>query len=148
MGITDHQERSEVNPERSEHDFLGILRVAARIALLAGAAGSVGLMLRAGHRTPRLLLLLFVFWVLAPFVALASADAVSQRWSAPTRATLYGVTLVIALGSLVIYADDALRPRTAQAAFVFVVVPLASWMLTAIAIPIAAFLTGRPSGRR
>jgi hypothetical protein len=123
------------------------LRAAGLIAVLAGAVGSVGLMLRAGQRTPRLLLVIFFFWVLSPFVALVWADVVSKRWSALTRATLYGVMLVVALGSLAIYGNDALRPRKAQPAFVFVLVPPASWLLIAIVVPVAALISGRRSRR-
>lgn len=55
----------------------GPLHAAARIAVIAGAACSIGLMLRAGQHTPRFLLVLLVFWVLAPFVALAVAQVAS-----------------------------------------------------------------------
>ena len=59
--------------------FLGRLRAAAIIAAMAGAVGSVGLTLRAGRDTPRFLLVLFVIWVLSPFVALTWANVASQR---------------------------------------------------------------------
>ena len=42
--------------------------------MLVGAVGSVGFLLRAGQRTPRLLLVLFVLWVLSPFMAVVLAD--------------------------------------------------------------------------
>ena len=138
---------SEVSRGRPEGGFLGLLRAAALIAVLAGAGGSVALLLRAGQRTPRLLLVLFVIWVLSPFMALVLANAVSKRWSVLTRATLYSVMLVVTLGSLAIYGDDALGHRRAQAAFVYVVVPPASWLLSAIVVPIAAFISGRLSRR-
>jgi hypothetical protein len=124
-----------------------VLRRAALIAVLVGAAGSVGFLLRAGQRTPRLVLVIMLLWVLGPFVALVVADLVSKRWTVlaqtHTRAMLYSLMLVLTLGSLAVYADDAVRPRKAQAAFVFVMVPIASWLLMAIAIPIAALLSRR-----
>ena len=138
---------SNVSRGRPEGRFLGRLRVAALIAVLAGAAGSVGLFLRAGQRTPRLLLAIMATWVFSPFVALVWANVVSKRWSVLTRATLYSVMLVVTLGSLAIYGDDALRPRKAQAAFVYVLVPPVSWLLIAIAVSIAAFISGRLSRR-
>ena len=50
--------------EGRENGFLGSLRVAGLIAVLAGAVGSVGFMLRAGRRNDsQLLLALFAFWV-------------------------------------------------------------------------------------
>jgi hypothetical protein len=130
---------------RGKHDgaFLGVLRAVALIAVVAGAGGSVGLMLRAGGRTPRLLLALFVIWVLSPFAALAWANMVSKRWSVPTRATLYCVTLVLTLGSLAIYGGLVLPPAGSARAFVFVAVPPASWLLMAIAVPLAAWISRR-----
>src|SRR5436309_4919648 len=121
---------------------VGLLHTAAVIALWAGAAGSVGLMLYAGHRVgaPRLLLGLFAMWVVSPFVMLAVGYVMSKRWSVLTRATLYGVTPVVAVASLAIYgaaAFGAPRPKTA----VFVIVAPASWLLTAILIATAAFLS-------
>jgi len=86
-------------------------------------------------------------WVLSPFIALVLANVVSKRWSSLTRATLYGVMLAVTLGSLAIYGDDATGHRRPQAAFVFVLVPPASWLLIAIAVPIAAFISGRLSRR-
>ena len=139
---------SEVSRERPERGFLGLLRAAALIAVLAGAAGSLGLMLHAGRRNDsRILLVLFTIWVLSPFVALVLADVVSKRWSVLTRATLHSVMLVLTLASLAIYGDVALGPPRAKTAFVFVVVPPASWLLIAIAVPIAALISGRQSRR-
>jgi len=124
---------------------VGLLHRAALIVVLAGAAGSLGLMFRAGRRqNSRILLLLFAIWVISPFIALVGANIVSKRWSILTRATLYSVMLVITLGSLAIYSDVAFGHATAKAGFVFLVVPLASWLLIAI-VGIAALLAGRRS---
>jgi len=139
---------SNASGERPGGGFLGFLRVAALIVAVAGAAGSLGLMLRAGQRTPRFLLVVFVVWVLSPFVALVWAHRVSRRWPVLTRAALYSVMLVVALGSLAIYGDDALGHRRPQAAFVYVAVPPASWLLIAIVIPIAALTSRRRSRAR
>ena len=128
-----------------EGGLLGRLRAAALIAVLVGAAGSVGLMLRAGRSSDeRLLVILIAGWLLAPFAALVLAHMVSRRWSVPTRATLYCLMLVLTLGSLAIYVGDAFGPPTTV---VYVGVPLASWLLIALVIPIAAFAAGRLSRR-
>jgi hypothetical protein len=120
------------------------LRIAALSAMLAGGVGSLGLMLRAGHRNPsRILMLLFALWVLSPFAALGWAYVASQRWSNLTQATLYCLTLAVALVSLIAYAVVALGPPRAQTAFVFVVVPPASWLLMAVVVPIAALISRR-----
>jgi hypothetical protein len=136
------------NESKGKHDakFLSALSATALIALLAGAVGSVGLMLRAGHRNPsRLLIALFTFWVLAPFVALVWASVVSKRWSVPTRATLYVAMLVISLGSLGIYGALVFGPLRAKNGFVFLVVPAASWLFIAIAVAIDAVISARLS---
>jgi hypothetical protein len=121
---------------------IGLLRAVAIIAAVAGAMGSVALTLHIGrHNASRILLSLFVIWVLSPFVALVFASLVSKSWSAPTRATLYGVMLVLTLGSLAIYGDVAFGPPRASPAFAFLVVPLVSWLLITVALPVSAFLT-------
>ena len=135
------------NPRSSEGRLHGLLHAVALTAVVAGAGGSVGLMLWVGHRNPsRLLLALFLIWDLSPFVALLVADIVSKRWSIITRTTLHIVMLIIALSSLALYGDVVWRPRP-QPAFLFLVVPLGSWLLLTIAVPIAALVSGRRSRR-
>jgi hypothetical protein len=118
--------------------FLDRLRTAARLAVVVGAIGSVGFMLRAGRSTPRLLLAAFVVWGLSPFVALAWANTVAPRWPALTRATLSWLTIVLTLGSLVMYSELIKRPTGTANAFVFVIVPPVSWMLLGIVLLFAA----------
>jgi hypothetical protein len=126
--------------------FLGLLRLMGLIALPVGAIGSVGLTLYAGrHNNSRILPLLFALWVLSPFVALLWANVVSKSWTVVTRAVLHSVMLVLALGSFAIYANIALGPPRAKAAFAFVVVPPASWLLIAIVVPLAAQISRRLS---
>jgi hypothetical protein len=130
------------------NSFLGPLRAAAMTAVLAGAAGSLGLTLFVGrHNSSRILLLLFAIWVLSPFAGLALANSVFTRWPDLSRTTLYCLMLLIALGSLAIYADVALGPPRAKPAFAFLVVPLASWLLSAISLVIAAIASGRIARR-
>ena len=127
---------------RGKHESLDLLRATALPAVLAGAVGSVGLMLYAGRRNnSRLLLVLFALWVLSPFVALVLGNMVSNRWPARIRATLYGLMLVLTVGSLAFYGAVALGPPRAKAAFVFVVVPPVSWLLIAIVVSIAALIS-------
>jgi len=139
---------SRASRGRPDGGFLGLLRAVALIAVVAGAVGSVGLILRAGRSTPPLPLFLFVIWVLSPFVALAWASMVSKRWSVLTRATLYCVTLVVTLGSLAIYGElVVIRPPGSPNAFLFVIVPPASWVFMTIVVPMAALISGRLSRR-
>jgi hypothetical protein len=132
---------------RPDGGFLGVLRAVALIAVVAGAGGSVGLMLRSSRRGPRLLLFLFVIWVLSRFVALAWANVVSKPWSVLTRATLYCVTLVLTLCPLAIYGDLVLPPAGSARAFVFVVVPPVSLLLMSSVVPMAALISRRRSHR-
>jgi hypothetical protein len=90
---------------------------------------------------------ILAIWVLAPFLALVLANVLSIRWPVLSGATLSAVMLVVSLGSLAVYGADAVWPRKSQPAFVFVVVPLVSWLLMALAIAIAAFLSGRLTRR-
>lgn len=134
---------SEANRGKPDDGFLDRLRGVALMVVAAGAAGSLGLMFRADQRTPRFLLVLFVIWILSPFVALAWANMVSKRWPVLTRATLYGVTLVITLGSLAFYGKFISPPAGSPRAFVFVAVPPASWLLMAIVVSAAALISRR-----
>jgi hypothetical protein len=86
-------------------------------------------------------------WVLSPFVVLLWANVISKGWSVATRATLYSVMLFLTLGTLAIYGFVALGPPRAKTAFVFVIVPPMSWLLSTIVVPIAALLSRRPSRR-
>ncbi|HEY8835697.1 MAG TPA: hypothetical protein VIM09_08940 [Chthoniobacterales bacterium] len=122
------------------------MRTAAFVALVAGAAGSVSLLLHAKQHPPPFLVVLFIIWVLFPFAALGIAHRVSKRWAPGTQITLHIVTLLVALASLLIYGDDALNHRTAHPAFVYVAVPPASVLVGAIAVGIVA-LTARKTHR-
>lgn len=134
---------SSASRGRPEGGLLGVLRAAALIAVVAGAVGSLGFLLREGRRTPRFLLVLFLLWVLSPFIGLVWANVVSKHWSLVTRATLYSVMLVLTLGSLASYGAVVLGPPRARPAAVFLVVPLASWLLVAMVVPTAALMSTR-----
>jgi hypothetical protein len=116
----------------------GLLRTSALVAAIAGAGGSLGFLLHANRHPPPLLLVIMSTWVIGPFVALMVAGAVSKHWPSPVQTTLDSMMFVVALGTLGVYTADALNPPKAQAAFVFVVVPLVSSVLTAIAVATAA----------
>ena len=123
---------------------LGALRFAALLAAPVGALGSLGFLLHASQHPPRVLLVLFVIWVLSPFAGLAFAGVVSRQWPVATRAALYGAMLLVTIASLAFYADDARGHRRAPAA-PYLVVPLASWVLIAAVVPTAALIAGTRS---
>jgi hypothetical protein len=134
-----------VNRATPDSRFLGFLRTVSLVATVAGATGSLGLMLRAGRNTPRLLLVAFVFWILAPFAALTWANLVSRRWAVPTRAALYCVTPAIALGSLALYGGLVVPPAGTSHAFAFVIGPAVS--LLAAVVPVTAIVSRRMARR-
>src|SRR2546423_10095486 len=83
------------------------LRFTALIALVTGAAGSLGLWIHAAKHPPPLLVVLFVVWVLSPFVILGIGHVVAKRWAPSTQAALYWVTLLVTVASIAIYAAEA-----------------------------------------
>src|SRR2546421_1965012 len=113
---------------------MSVFRGIALTVTLAGAAGSLACMFHVGSRQRSLLLIaLFTFWVASPFVGLLSAAIVSTRWPSPTRVTLYSAMLVITIGSLAIYGRVAFGAPMAKPASMFLIVPLASWVVIAMA---------------
>ena len=123
-----------------------LARAAAAIAVVAGACGSVALVLYAGHRNPSpVLMALFVVWVLAPFMALGWANMISPRWSVPARASLYTGSLLLTAASLAIYGMVALGPPRPRPAFFFLVVPLVSLLLIATIVSLATWVSRRQS---
>lgn len=141
------QQRSNlaVTSETGEDRFLRLRTVVVTAALI-GAVASVGFLLRTTSRNPsQLLIVLMAIWVASPFVAMMLASFTAKRWSTLTRMTLYSVVLIVTLSSLAIYVADALWPRSSQGAFVFIVVPPASWLFSVIVIAMVALILGRRS---
>lgn len=145
---TPSETASPLRRGRREVRFLSLLRAVALIAVVAGAGGSLGLMLHAGRRTPRFLLVLFVIWVLSPFVALLMASRHSKHWPIVTRAAFYWTAIIVSLGSLAIYSGIVdLKPAGSANAVLFVAVPPVSLAFMAIVVRIAALMSGRPTRR-
>lgn len=118
---------------------LHLLRRVALVVAAVGAAASVALMIRAADRTPALLIVVFIGWVLAPFIVLLWANAASARWSTTVGVTLFWLTIVVALGSVVVYGGLVdVRPPGAANAFPFVITSPAAILLIAITAAIVA----------
>ncbi len=129
--------------EKTQNKPTSILRTLAVIAVLGGAAGSLARVLYVGQQNDSFLLIaLFVGWVLSPFVAMTAGNVIANRWSAPARVTLYYLMIFISLGSLVVYSGFLSPPGT-KGAFVFLVVPLVSWLLMGIAMLVNFVLSRR-----
>ena len=113
-----------------------LLRIIALIVLFAGAISSLVLMFNAGHNQKSILLiLLFTGWVLSPFIGLFIADMISKNWLSKTRLTIHLLIIFITLASLIFYSETLKIPGT-KPAFKFLIVPLISWVLILIIVPI------------
>ena len=113
-----------------------LLRIIALIVLFAGAIGSLVLMFNAGRDQKSILLIvLFTGWVLSPFVGLFIADMISKRSLSKTRLAIYLLILFITLASLIFYSGKLNVPGT-KPAFKFLIVPLISWVLILVIVPI------------
>ena len=125
---------------------LASFRTIALIVVFAGAIGSLYLMFNAGrHQRSILLIVLFTVWVLSPFIALLVSDLLAKHWPVYTRVRLYFLMLFITFGSLVCYSG-ALNVSGTKPAFKFLIVPLVSWLLIALIIPVSRKLSAKRSG--
>jgi hypothetical protein len=119
-----------------KNNSLNFLRIVALILLVVGMIGSLSLVLYKGRNNQSVLLIaLFVIWVLSPFFAILVAHKVSKIWSDQFRKALYVLMLILSIGSLLGYSGIFSSPST-KPAFVFLVIPLISWIILAIVLPI------------
>jgi len=115
----------------------GFLRTVAVIAVMIGGIISFGFTLRAGHNNRSVfLIMLFLCWVSSPFIGLLVACLLSRRWPLVTRKVLFILMILLAIGSVVGYSG-VLTPPGSKPAFIFLIVPLISWILIAIIIPVS-----------
>src|SRR6476659_10648073 len=114
MDTQSNTKRANFDDTTRKHGALPLLRTSALVAVLVGAAGSVGLMLWEGRRNEsRMLLIFFALWVLSPFLALGLACIASKRWSSVSRTTFHVVTLTFTLATLAIYGNAVVGPSRA-----------------------------------
>ena len=104
-------------------------------------------MFNAGHNQKSILLIvLFTGWVLSPFIGLFIADRISKRWSSKTRLTIYLLIIFITFVSLIGYRGILNVPGT-KPAFKFLIVPLISWVLILIIVPIKRKRSNESNGK-
>jgi lipopolysaccharide export LptBFGC system permease protein LptF len=110
---------------------LKALRTISLAMTIIGIMGSLVLMTHAGrHNRSILLILLFTGWVSSPFLALL-ITYFSNHWPDSHRVHLYVLMIVIAFGSLIVYSG-AFGIHGPHPAFVFMIIPLVSWLLIGI----------------
>jgi hypothetical protein len=100
---------------------------------------SVTLTLYAGRHAPIALLAMFVVWVAAPFVGLAALAGRVPGSTAVPRAFAW-IAIVLPIGVFAAHID---RHPESGGAFPFLVTPVLSWVLLAM----AALSEARRSGR-
>jgi len=131
-----------MNELLSDDRTLAPRRSVALAALLLGAAGVMILMLRAGGRSrPLVLVPLFAAWDISPFVLLWIADRFAESWTRATRTALYSLMVIVAVGSVAYYIADAIWPRPAQPAFLYVIAPPVSWLLIVAVLGMTAMFS-------
>jgi len=119
-----------------------IANLSGLIVAITGGLASIGLLLAAARNTPRLLLILFIGWVVIPFAALVAANLYVPRWSTPYKTALSFATVFIAIVSVLVYGFFTIWPPASTPARTWLLVPAASWLLM-ITLMLAAYLSRR-----
>ena len=109
----------------------------AAAAMTASAVVALS-MFTIGHRQRSVLLIvLFLGWVLSPYVVLGVLTVRARHWNPSARATVRFAALLISVAALVRYAWVVIRPLTARPASTFLIVPLVSWVAIGVATVVA-----------
>ena len=122
---------------------INLLRSIALTTSIFGAVVSLYLVLYAGrNQSSILLIILFIVWVLSPFIGLFFANKISKRWTLNTRKSFYWLTMILTIGSLIAYSGILTPPKT-KLTFLFLVIPLMSLLLIIIFIARVRKLTNK-----
>ncbi len=146
-GETPHAKPSETS-DRSGNTFVVRLRAVTLLATIAGAIGSISFFIFTGRRTSPILLLILGIWMLSPFIGLIVSRWASSDWSAAARTTTYLLIIVVALGSLAFYGNVAFGSPSGRTAIPFMVLPLVSWLVILLVVPLTALVSGKKTERR
>lgn len=104
------------------------IHILTLVVLIIGAVGSLCFMLITAHHNKSVILMgLFTGWTLSPFAALIAAK---QKSILSTQQLSY-LAPIIALGSLIAYLSAFFSPSKTPA-FIFLIVPLVSWLVIVI----------------
>ena len=109
-----------------------VLRIAGYVVPMAGTAGSLFYIFESSRNQKSIVLIsLFVLWVSSPFIGLAVINFASRTWPVIKQSILAGLIILISVVSIVFYSRLILLPNV-RPAFVFLVVPFASWVIIAV----------------
>ncbi|RTL59149.1 MAG: hypothetical protein EKK37_12650 [Sphingobacteriales bacterium] len=105
---------------------INIWRTVALTVSIIGAIVSLYFLLNAGrNQSSILLIMLFIGWVLIPFIGLFYFNKISIRWTNKSRKAFYWLTIILTTASLIGYSGVLTAPRT-KLTFLFLVIPLIS----------------------
>lgn len=111
---------------------LKILRIISLVILLLGAISSLYFVFNAGrNNSSALLRLLFIAWVLSPFVACLFFNVMFNRQAIRAYIILYWFTIILSIVSFIFYSGIIIIPNVKNA-FIYLVVPFVSWLLIGI----------------
>lgn len=105
---------------------INIWRTVALTVSMIGAIVSLYFLLNAGrNQSSILLIMLFIGWVLTPFIGLFYFNKISIRWTNNSRKAFYWLTIILTTASLIGYSGVLTAPKT-KLTFLFLIIPLIS----------------------
>ncbi len=118
-----------------------LLRSVAWIVLLVGSVWSLSLTIQAGRNNDSILLkILFMVWVLSPYLIQLLLFLLSTSWKNLRRIMLYVQIIFLSLGSLLFY-NGIINLPDAKPAAIFLLIPLFSWVFIAIVQMMAVYFS-------
>jgi len=118
------------------------LRFVSQCIAIGGGLISVCLMLMSNLRPPLFLIIIFIGWVISPFLAIALLIKL-KRWSVREVKLLALTGVVLAVISWTVYSFVLFRPPASQPAFPYVMLPIVSWVVTLISAGFAIISSRR-----
>jgi glucose-6-phosphate-specific signal transduction histidine kinase len=113
-------------------DGIRLLRSFTMGILIAGACAALAFTLQAGqYNNSFLLIFIFAIWTISPFCFMIAASLISRFWQERYKLTLYISIIIITVLSLLAYSRIFSLPGS-KPAFVFIITPLFSWIISAI----------------
>ena len=111
---------------------LQILRIFSLIVLLLGAISSFYFVFAGGRNNSSVLLrLLFIGWVLSPFVALLFFNIRLKQQTIRVYIIFYWFSIILSIVSFIFYKGILIIPNVNNA-FIYLMIPFASWLLIGI----------------
>ncbi len=131
-----------MNAEMNNDKSNALFRALALGAVVVVGAGSLGWMFYTGRNNPSILLMtLFTGWVGSPFLALILMEVIALRRSS----VRYKMMLAIAFISVIGYSG-LVTPPDVKPAFIFLAVPLLSWIIMIIVV-VASTISRKNKGQ-